>query len=66
MDLGRGQRCARIREMEKQVIGAITLPDGEMQVQRDAAMRASHAMGRNVMDAPESDLQDMHDDMRMM
>ncbi|KAJ7452772.1 hypothetical protein B0H11DRAFT_2072946 [Mycena galericulata] len=62
----RGQRCARIREMEKQIIGTITLPDGEMQLKRDAAMRASHAMGRNVMDAPDSDLQDMHDDMRMI
>ncbi|KAJ6509748.1 hypothetical protein DFH09DRAFT_1198750 [Mycena vulgaris] len=62
----REPRCARIREMEKQIIGTITLPDGEMQVQRDAAMRASHAMGRNVLDAPDSDLQGMHDDMRMV
>ncbi|KAJ6520799.1 hypothetical protein DFH09DRAFT_1193753 [Mycena vulgaris] len=62
----REPRCARIREMENQLIGTITLPDGEMQVQRDAGMRASHAMGRNVMDAPDSDLQDMQDDMLMV
>lgn len=44
----------------------MTLPDGEMQMGRDAAMRASHAAGRNVMDAPSGDLQDMHDDLRMV
>ncbi|KAJ7075177.1 hypothetical protein B0H15DRAFT_956740 [Mycena belliarum] len=52
--------------MDKQLISTITLPDGEMQVQRDAAMRASHAMGRNVMDAPDSELHEMHDEMRMV
>ncbi|KAJ7294104.1 hypothetical protein C8J57DRAFT_1270811 [Mycena rebaudengoi] len=62
----RGPRCARILETEKQTIRYMTLPDGEMQIGRDAAMRASHAAGRNVMDAPSGDLQDMHDDLRMV
>lgn len=62
----REPRRARIREIEKQYIVAITLPDGEMQEGRDAAMRANQAVGRNALDAPESDLGEMYDDMRMI
>ncbi|KAJ7488100.1 hypothetical protein FB451DRAFT_1226419 [Mycena latifolia] len=62
----RRSRSLRIREMERQYVGVITLPDGEMQQMRDAGMRANHAAGRNVMDAQESDLQQMQDDMRML
>ncbi|KAJ6561942.1 hypothetical protein B0H19DRAFT_1143097 [Mycena capillaripes] len=59
----REPRCARIRQMEKELIGIITLPDGEMQVGRDASMRANHAAGRNVMDG---DLHQMLEDIRMV
>ncbi|KAJ7159071.1 hypothetical protein C8R43DRAFT_359147 [Mycena crocata] len=63
----REARCLRIRDIEKGYIaGFITLPDGEMQVERDAAMRANHAAGRNVIDSPESELQQMLDDTRMI
>jgi salicylate hydroxylase len=66
LSIHREPRRARIREIEKQYIVAITLPDGEMQEGRDAAMRANQAVGRNALDAPESDLGEMYDDMRMM
>ncbi|KAJ7488120.1 hypothetical protein FB451DRAFT_1226471 [Mycena latifolia] len=62
----RRSRSLHIREMERQYIGVITLPDGEMQQGRDAGMRANHAAGRNVMDAQESHLQQMQDEMRML
>ncbi|KAJ7033308.1 hypothetical protein C8F04DRAFT_1261119 [Mycena alexandri] len=44
----------------------MTLPFGPMQAERDAAMRASKAAGRNVIDAGEAHLQGMWDDMRMV
>ncbi|KAJ7123109.1 hypothetical protein C8R44DRAFT_160970 [Mycena epipterygia] len=62
----REERCFRIREMEKQYIGFTTLPDGEMQVGRDAAMRANHAAGRFVMDGPEGDMENILNDTRMV
>ncbi|KAJ7695758.1 hypothetical protein B0H17DRAFT_426680 [Mycena rosella] len=62
----RRSRCSRIREAEKQYIGVITLPDGELQVRRDVSMRANHAAGRDVMEGEESNLQQMLDDMRMV
>jgi len=63
----RRDRCSRIRGFEEQYIASfLTLPDGEMQTQRDALMRANQAAGRNVMDGPESGLQQMLDDTRMV
>jgi len=62
----RRDRCCRIRNADKQYITTLTLPDGEMQEARDALMRANQAAGRNVMDAPESDLQQIIDEMRMV
>jgi len=61
----REPRCYHIREQERAYIGVITLPDGEMQEARDVTMRANQAAGRNVMDVPEANLQDMMDEMRM-
>ncbi|KAJ7148147.1 hypothetical protein C8R43DRAFT_1129294 [Mycena crocata] len=61
------ERCTRIRDIEKVYITHfITLPDGEMQEAREAAMRANHAAGRNVVGSAESDLQHMLDDTRMI
>ncbi|KAJ6526912.1 hypothetical protein DFH09DRAFT_1152145 [Mycena vulgaris] len=62
----RKPRCARILEMEMGYIDLITLPDGEKQLARDDMMRANHAVGRNVFDAPESRLQQMLDRTRMV
>ncbi|KAJ7679135.1 hypothetical protein DFH06DRAFT_505680 [Mycena polygramma] len=59
----REPRCARIRQIEKELLTAITIPDGDVQVGRDAAMRANHAAGRNVM---EGDYHQMLDDFRMV
>ncbi|KAF7345825.1 FAD-binding-3 domain-containing protein [Mycena venus] len=56
-------RCTRIRQMEREYIYYITLPDGEMQVGRDTSMRARHAAGQNVFDG---DLQQMQEDIRMV
>lgn len=44
----------------------MTMPDGEKQIARDATMRANHVAGRNVLDAPETDMHAMWDSMRMM
>jgi salicylate hydroxylase len=62
----RRDRCFRIRDADKQYITTLTLPDGEMQESRDALMRANQAAGRNVMDGPESALQDIIDEMRLI
>ncbi|KAJ6594368.1 hypothetical protein B0H19DRAFT_59045 [Mycena capillaripes] len=62
----RRDRCSRIRDAEKQYIASITLPDGEMQAERDASMRANQAAGRNVMDGPKSHVSRMLDEMRMV
>jgi len=62
----REPRCSHIRDTEKQYIGGITLPDGEMQAGRDAAMRANHTAGRDVMDTPGSDAEKMLDDTRVV
>ncbi|KAJ7167050.1 hypothetical protein C8R46DRAFT_1219432 [Mycena filopes] len=62
----RGPRCARIMEMETQLIDTITFEDGEAQEQRDAFMRAQHAKGLNVLDVPGSDLSEMHNDWRIV
>ncbi|KAF7330992.1 FAD-binding-3 domain-containing protein [Mycena venus] len=65
-DEHRRDRCFRIRNADKHYITTLTLPDGEVQESRDALMRANQAAGRNVMDAPESSLQDIIDEMRMV
>jgi len=59
----REPRCSRLRQMEKEYIFHMMLPDGEFQAGRDASMRARHAAGRNVLDG---DLEQMLDDYRMM
>jgi len=59
----REARCTRIREMENEYIGLITMPDGEMQAERDAGMLANTAAGRNAMDG---DLGQMLEDFRMV
>ncbi|KAJ7661739.1 hypothetical protein B0H17DRAFT_1212139 [Mycena rosella] len=45
----RRDRCHRIQDIQKQYITFITLPDGEMQIERDATLRANAAAGLNVM-----------------
>ncbi|KAJ7159060.1 hypothetical protein C8R43DRAFT_1105536 [Mycena crocata] len=60
----RKPRCAYILQSENRNVNFITLPHGESQAARDASMRANHAAGRNVMDAPEADMQHIWDDMR--
>ncbi|KAJ7123121.1 hypothetical protein C8R44DRAFT_785327 [Mycena epipterygia] len=62
----REERCSRMREMEKQYMGFITLPDGEMQMGRDAAMRANHAAGRYVMDGLQGEMDNILNDTRMV
>ncbi|KAF7335651.1 FAD-binding-3 domain-containing protein [Mycena venus] len=62
----REPRCSRIRDTEKQYIGGITLQDGEMQAWRDAAMRANHAAGKDVMDSVGGDAEQMLEDTRMV
>ncbi|KAJ7466879.1 hypothetical protein FB451DRAFT_400314 [Mycena latifolia] len=62
----RKPRCARILGMEKGYIDITTLPDGERQIARDALMRSNHTAGRNVMDAPESRMQELLDRTRMV
>ncbi|KAJ7352008.1 hypothetical protein DFH08DRAFT_77882 [Mycena albidolilacea] len=62
----REPRCSRIRDIEMRYIGEITLQDGGMQAGRDAAMRASHAAGRDVMDVPGSDGEQLLDETRMV
>ncbi|KAF7335706.1 FAD-binding-3 domain-containing protein [Mycena venus] len=42
----------------------MTLPDGEKQISRDAMMRANHAAGRNVLDAPEEDMHTLWENLR--
>ncbi|KAK7042180.1 FAD-binding-3 domain-containing protein [Favolaschia claudopus] len=59
----RESRCSRIRQMEQEYISAITLPDGEMQVERDIGIRARQAAGQNVL---EGDMQQMMEDFRMV
>ncbi|KAK7042173.1 FAD-binding-3 domain-containing protein [Favolaschia claudopus] len=59
----REPRCASIYQMEKDYIYQITLPDGEVQVQRDIAMRARGERGENVLGG---DLQEMMEDFRMV
>ncbi|KAJ7657378.1 hypothetical protein DFH06DRAFT_1328190 [Mycena polygramma] len=62
----RKPRCAHIRQSEQNHVDFITLPDGEQQIARDATMRANHAAGLNVLDTPESDMQSIWDDMRLV
>ncbi|KAJ7140900.1 hypothetical protein C8R44DRAFT_762051 [Mycena epipterygia] len=62
----RKPRCSRIRQLDRGYIDAITLPDGEKQAERDAAMRASYAAGHNVMDAPDGRMQKMLENTRMI
>jgi hypothetical protein len=62
----REPRCSRIRDIEMRYIGEITLQDGGMQAGRDAAMRASHAAGRDVMDVLGSDGEQLMDETRMV
>ncbi|KAJ7607031.1 hypothetical protein DFH06DRAFT_1250480 [Mycena polygramma] len=59
----REPRCVRIRQMEKELLAVITMPDGDAQVERDAAMHVNHAEGRNVM---EGDYHQMLDDFRLV
>jgi len=59
----REPRCARLRQMEKEYIFHMTVPEGEFQAGRDASMRARHAAGQNVLDG---DLEQMMEDYRMM
>ncbi|KAJ7687821.1 hypothetical protein B0H17DRAFT_1135994 [Mycena rosella] len=67
-NIGMRDRCHRIEGIEKQYIQVITLPDGEMQRARDAAMRVNVAAGRNVMDPgpDESNLHQIIEDTRMI
>ncbi|KAJ7745427.1 hypothetical protein DFH07DRAFT_16260 [Mycena maculata] len=50
----REPRSSRIQQFEKDYIALITLPDGEMAVARDAAMRGNYALGRNVIEEIEA------------
>ncbi|KAK7029274.1 FAD-binding-3 domain-containing protein [Favolaschia claudopus] len=59
----RGPRCSRLRQMEKEYIFQMILPDGDYQAGRDAAMRERHAAGRNVLDG---DFQQMMEDYEFM
>jgi salicylate hydroxylase len=59
----REPRCTRIRQMEKEYIYYITLPDGQIQEERDASMRERHAAGQNVF---EGDLEQLQEDLRMV
>ncbi|KAJ6603718.1 hypothetical protein B0H10DRAFT_2079058 [Mycena sp. CBHHK59/15] len=63
-ELQRKPRCTYINHSEKQYLETLTLPDGPLQEERDATMRANEAAGRNVMDAPEADLQQIWESMR--
>ncbi|KAJ7687841.1 hypothetical protein B0H17DRAFT_1332303 [Mycena rosella] len=55
-------RCALIREADKQYIGVVTAADELL----EASMRVNQAAGRNIMDGEESNLQQMLDEMRMV
>ncbi|KAJ7910294.1 hypothetical protein B0H13DRAFT_612073 [Mycena leptocephala] len=57
----REPRCSLIRQIEKEYIEIITLPEGEIQTARDAFMREKQAAGQNVLGG---DLQQMMDDFR--
>ncbi|KAF7345102.1 FAD-binding-3 domain-containing protein [Mycena venus] len=59
----REPRCTRIRQIEKEYIFYITLPEGEMQAARDASLRERHAAGENALGG---DLQQMAEDLRMV
>jgi hypothetical protein len=59
-------RCAHILQSEKDQIDFITFPDGEEQIARDGTMRANHAAGLNVLDTPETDMQHIWDNMRIV
>ncbi|KAJ7890918.1 hypothetical protein B0H14DRAFT_2689079 [Mycena olivaceomarginata] len=59
----REPRCTRIRQMEREYISFLTLPDGELQEERDALMRELHAAGQNVF---EGDLEQLQEDLRMV
>ncbi|KAJ7638210.1 hypothetical protein FB45DRAFT_902270 [Roridomyces roridus] len=59
----RENRCARIRDVDQEYVEAMTIPDETIQAARDAGMLANHAAGRNALDG---DLQQMHDDFRMV
>ncbi|KAJ6451297.1 hypothetical protein C8R45DRAFT_91468 [Mycena sanguinolenta] len=59
----REPRVSYLLGIEDQYLHHILMPDGETQVERDAAMRARHAAGRNVFDG---DLEHMMEDVRIM
>ncbi|KAF7371324.1 FAD-binding-3 domain-containing protein [Mycena sanguinolenta] len=59
----REPRVSHIRQVEEEYLNNILMPDGEVKVKRDAAMRARHAVGQNVMDG---DLEHMMEDVRIM
>ncbi|KAJ7348474.1 hypothetical protein DFH08DRAFT_866037 [Mycena albidolilacea] len=59
----REPRCTRIRQMEMEYISFLTLPDGELQEERDASMRELHAAGQDVF---EGDLEQLQEDLRMV
>jgi hypothetical protein len=49
--------------MEREYISFLTLPDGEIQEERDAFMRELRAAGQNVF---EGDLEQLQEDLRMV
>ncbi|KAJ7914777.1 hypothetical protein B0H13DRAFT_2270657 [Mycena leptocephala] len=57
----REARCSRIRGIDMEYVQAMTLPEGEMQAQRDAGIRANYAAGRNGL---EGNFEHMLDDYR--
>ncbi|KAJ6451307.1 hypothetical protein C8R45DRAFT_1223882 [Mycena sanguinolenta] len=59
----REPRVSLILGVEDQYLYHILMPDGEPQVERDAAMRARHTVGQNVFDG---DLENMMEDVRIM
>ncbi|KAJ7611800.1 hypothetical protein FB45DRAFT_1037437 [Roridomyces roridus] len=54
----RKPRASYILQAEHKNIAFICMPDGPKQVERDASLRANHAAGRSVLDAPRDE--DMH------
>ncbi|KAJ7128760.1 hypothetical protein C8R43DRAFT_1210140 [Mycena crocata] len=65
-DERRRARCVSILQSEHQYINVMSLPDGPLQIERDALMRANEAAGRNILDAAATDLQQIWEDMRQV
>ncbi|KAF7371325.1 FAD-binding-3 domain-containing protein [Mycena sanguinolenta] len=59
----REPRVSHLLDIEDEYRYYILMPDGETQVERDAAFRARHAIGQNVFDG---DLEHMMEDVRIM